>query len=100
MEEIITANDIIENARLSSNATYEMAVLDRLALTAQNMVLNLLDRTYNDLITEYGEIPPDIKTACIMLATHLYENRTPTTGVHLSDVPYTIDCILKPYLRY
>ena len=98
---IITTSDIIDNARLNSEQiAHESQMLTLIGDTAEQTVLNLIDRSYYSLLDEFGTIPPPIKTACIMLATHLYEQRTPLSAVNLSTVPYTIDCLLKPYIRF
>jgi hypothetical protein len=44
-------------------------------------------------------VPPDFRIAALMLAKHLYEHRGPTENVSLSMVPYSIDMLIKPFMR-
>ena len=98
----ITADEIARNARIEDWAlNEEMPVLHAVGDAAEQMVFNLLDRTPEDLLeAEGGMLPAPVHHAMIMLATHLYENRTPLIPGSIAAVPYTIDAMLKPYIRY
>ena len=40
---------------------------------------------------------PNIKQAGLLLFTHLYNNRSETTLSKLQNIPYGVDCLLRPY---
>lgn len=96
--QIITLEQIKENARIEGNS--EDALLTRLGAAAEETVLNLIERTYADLIAEYTYIPANIQQACLMYTNHLYEHRGIVNPTALYNVPYSIDAMLRSYIRY
>jgi hypothetical protein len=62
-------------------------------------VLNLCRRTIEDIYEEYGEVPEDFKQVTLMVVEHLYTHRGPTENVSASAVPYSIDFLVKPYMK-
>ena len=95
---IITLQQIKDNSRIES--TVEDAVLEQIGDAAEEMVMNLMDRTYEDVLAEFGEIPAPIVRACLALAEHLYNHRGIVSQQSLSAIPYTIDAMIKSYIRY
>jgi hypothetical protein len=55
------------------------------------------------IVVEYQTNPsilsayPVIKQAGLLLFTHLYNNRSNTTGTMLKDIPFGVDVLLRPY---
>jgi hypothetical protein len=55
------------------------------------------------IVVEYQTSPsilsayPVIKQAGLLLFTHLYNNRSNTTGTMLKDIPFGVDVLLRPY---
>lgn len=55
------------------------------------------------IVVEYQTAPnilsayPVIKQAGLLLFTHLYNNRSNTTGTMLKDIPFGVDVLLRPY---
>ena len=59
--------------------------------------LNAIQVTF---VAGYGNassVPPELKTAILMLTAHLYENRETTTDVALMEVPYAVNAQLDLY---
>jgi len=76
--------------------------------TGNKVICNSLPSNVNTLMTspiviEYsineGLIAqyPVIKQAGLLLFTHLYNNRSDTTGFNLSKIPFGVDMLLRPY---
>lgn len=40
---------------------------------------------------------PVIKQAALLLLTHLYDNRSNTTEKQMKEIPFGVDCLLRPY---
>lgn len=76
----------------------EDALLQLYAESAEDTVLNMLNRSYNDLLSAYGEVPKPVIQATLMLVDNSYINRSPVSPQQLYQVPYTIDVLLKPYI--
>lgn len=52
--------------------------------------LNAVQITFTAGYGNAAAVPPEIKTAILMLAAHLYENRETTTEVEQLEVPYAV----------
>jgi uncharacterized phage protein (predicted DNA packaging) len=77
----------------------EDALLELYATQAEDTILNLLHRTYTDLMDSYGDIPAPIRQATLMLVEQSYNNRGPVSPTNMSVVPYAFDQMVKPYMR-
>lgn len=77
----------------------EDSLLEQYGESAEATLLELMRRTYDSLIDEYGSIPAPLYEAAQMLVTLSYEHRSPVDAQSLSVVPYAIDLKLKPLMR-
>ena len=67
---------------------------------AEEMAESIMERTIEDVQAEYGCTPAALINACLMVADHLYTHRSAVTSQSLSSVPYAVDALLKPLIRY
>lgn len=94
---IVTLEEIKANARIEGME--DDLLLESLGEAAEQTVLNMLERTQADIEAEFGMVPAPVRHAVLMLANHLYEHRGIVNPTALYNVPYTIDAMLKPYIR-
>ena len=66
---------------------------------AEDAVLNICNRTMEDIVEQYGNIPKVLTQAGLMITAQSYQHREPASPQNLSAVPYTFDLLLKPYMR-
>lgn len=95
---IVTLEEIKANSRIEGNA--EDTLLESLGEAAEVTVLNLIERTKEDIEEEFGKVPAPIRQAILMYADHLYNHRGIVNPTALYNVPYSIDAMIKPYIRY
>ena len=95
---IVTLKEIKDNSRIEGDAENEY--LESLGETAEVTVLNLIERTQEDIEAEFGKVPAPIRHAILMYADHLYNHRGIVNPTALYNVPYSIDAMIKPYIRY
>lgn len=98
MMTIISLEEIKANSRIEGNA--EDTLLESLGEAAEVTVLNLIERTQEDIEAEFGKVPAPIRQAILMYADHLYNHRGIVNPTALYNVPYSIDAMIKPYIRY
>lgn len=67
--------------------------------SAEDTVLNVIDRSYTEVIEHYGEVPKPLFVAALMLVEVSYTQRSPITQTNLYMVPYAFDMMVKPYMR-
>ena len=77
----------------------EDTLLDEYGKAAETTVLNLLNRDYQDLLYQYGEVPAPLVQAAMLLVGQSYQHREAASAQNLSAVPYNFDLLLKPYMR-
>ena len=92
----LTLADIKAHSRIDYDI--EDNLLTMYAESAEETVLNYLNRSYEDLIAKYGSVPKPVFHATLMLVDISYQQRNPVTANSMSVVPYTFDILVKPYI--
>jgi uncharacterized phage protein (predicted DNA packaging) len=93
----LTLDYIKEHSRIKYSD--EDKLLELYGSIAEKMVLNVIGRTYEDMVEEYGEMPEELMEAALMLVDVSYMQRSPVSQTNLYVVPYTFDFLVKPYMR-
>lgn len=90
----------LDDIRLHSRLDFvcEDSLLELYATSAEDTILYLLQRSHQDLLDNYGEVPAAIRQATLLLVESSYQHRSPSSPQNLSIVPYGIDFLLKPYM--
>jgi hypothetical protein len=65
---------------------------------AEDAVLNVLNRTMEDIVEQYGNVPNALVQAGLMLVAQSYQHRETVSPQNLYAVP-AFDLLLKPYMR-
>lgn len=91
----IIAHSRIDDIRCGSA---EAELLELYAESAEDTVMNYLNRTLEDLVDTFGKVPAPVKQAVLMLIDNSYQFRSPTTMSNLYRVDYSFDALLKPYM--
>ena len=93
----LTIEKIKQQSRLDYNNEDEL--LEGYGESAEDTILNICNRTYEDLIEEYGKVPAPLVQASVMLVEVSYQYRSPVSEYNLAQVPYAFDMLVKPYIR-
>lgn len=97
----ITLEQVKAQCRIEPNFTEEDALLTTYGNAAEQGILRLLGRSWEDVYENLSreDIEGNLTIAALMLADHLYRHRGPTDNVQAYQIPYNIDFWLKPYMR-
>lgn len=95
----LTLEIIKQQLRIETSFTEEDALLESYGSAAEDVVLNYLNRPYSDIIESYGKVPAPIVQASQMLVDVSYQYRSPISVTGISQVPYTFDTLLRPYMH-
>jgi hypothetical protein len=96
----LTFDQIKAQLRLDdAQATEEHDLLELYGDAAEDMVLNILNRTMEDVVEQYGNMPKALVHAGLMLVAQSYQYREPASPQNLYTVPYAFDLLLKPYMK-
>lgn len=93
----LTIADIKKQLRLDFDD--EDDVLELYGSAAEDTVLNYLNRTYQDVLEEYGEVPAAIRQATLILVDSSFNHRSPAEPTQMYYVMYGFDTLIKPYMR-
>lgn len=93
----LTLDYIKQHSRIDYDC--EDALLELYGAAAEDTVLNYLNRTYQDVLEAYGDVPVPVRQATLLLVDSSYQHRSPVTPTNVSLVPYTFDILVKPYMR-
>lgn len=96
----LTLDMIAQHSRIDDirSGTAEASLLELYGESAEDTVLNYLNRSLEDIYETYGRLPAPIKQAALLLVDNSYEHRSPTTMQNLYRVDYSFDALLKPYM--
>ena len=92
-------DDIKRQLRIELDYTDDDQELTGYGNSAEDTVLNICNRTYDDFIDQYGDIPQPIREASLLLVCTSYEHRSAVTQYQMYSVGYAFDMKVKPYMR-
>ena len=95
----LTLEQIKAQLRIEPDFTAEDTLLQSYGESAETTLLNYLDRQYTDILGSYGDVPLPLVQASLMLVDTSYQQRSPISVTNISQVPYTFDLLVKPYMR-
>lgn len=95
----LTIDSIKAQLRIEPEFTDEDDLLEMYGESSEEVLLQYLNRTYEDVIEVYGHIPAPLRHASLMLVDVSYQYRSPVSTQSMSQVPYTFDLLVKPYMR-
>ena len=96
----LTLQQIKYQARIEPDYTDEDTLLTDIGESAEDKVLEDCNRTYGDLIDQYGKVPMSLIRASLLLCTIGYEHRSGDAVQNLSIVPYgNYDALIRPYMK-
>lgn len=88
---------IKEHSRIDFDC--EDSLLELYGEAAEETILNICNRSLDDIMQVYGRVPSPLKQAAIMLVDVSYNHRSPVEPNSISNVPYSFDLLIKPYMR-
>ena len=80
----------------TADDTYLAHLLD----AAEEYVIGATNRTSAELVQMGGgKFPATLQQAVLLIAGHWYNQREAVAGVQMTEVPYTIQALIKPYRK-
>lgn len=106
--ELITLDELKDQLRIEHDYHDEDAHITTCGNAAEAALLRACRRTVDDLLANFGTTdattgdtlpPPDFKMAVLMLGKHVYEHPGATDSVQQVPVPFSIDLMVKPFIK-
>jgi uncharacterized phage protein (predicted DNA packaging) len=67
--------------------------------SAEDTVLEVIQRSYTEVMERWGEVPKPLVHASLLLVSQSYEHREAVTSQSMYAVPYAFDMMVKPYMK-
>lgn len=93
----LTIIDIKRQLRLDTSDDDQE--LELYGSAAEDTMLNYLNRSYQELLETYGDVPAPVRQATLMLVDSSYNHRSPASVSEMYYVLYGFDTLVKPYMR-
>ena len=92
----LTLTLIKQHCRVDND--YENDLLELYGNAAEEVVLNIINRSYTEVIETYGEVPYGLTVGALMQVEASYDHRSPVSPQNLYNVPgFSIH--VKPYIK-
>ena len=95
----LTLNEIKDQLRIERDFDLEDDKLTGYGESAEDVILEICQRTYDDFIDTYGGIPRPIWEATLLLVSMSYQQGAAASTQQMYAVPYAFDMKVKPYMR-
>ena len=93
----LTIDWIKQHSRIDFNC--ENDLLELYGDDAEQTVLNICNRTLEEIIETYGQVPSPLYVAALQLVEVNYTHRSPNSMNNLYAVKYSFDMKVKPYMK-
>jgi uncharacterized phage protein (predicted DNA packaging) len=93
----LTLEWIKEHSRIDFDG--EDGLLELYGESAEDTVLNVIARSYEEVMELWGTVPKPLFVAALMLVEVSYTQRAPITQQNMYTVPYAFDMMVKPYMK-
>jgi len=95
----LTLEKIKAQLRIEQDFTLEDDILEMYGESAEDSVLDIIRRSYTEVLEKYGKVPIPLVHASLMLVDISYKERGPVSSQNLYQVPYAVDFKLKSYMK-
>lgn len=94
----LTLDEIKDQLRIERDFDEENDKLTNYGNSAEEVILEICQRTYDDFIDNFGDIPAPIREASLLLVTQSYQHGSAADTQQLYNNP-AFDMRVKPYMR-
>mgnify|MGYP002519743612 FL=1 len=94
----LTIERIKQQCRIELEFHDEDCILELYGESAEDAIIEVLNRSYEDLFETYGRIPAPIVHASLMLVAQSYKDREKDLVQQVYE-NHTFSLLLKPYMR-
>ena len=95
----VTVDEIKQHLYIDFEADDEM--LADLIKASEAIIEKYLNRSYDDVLDDEGNLPPPLKQAIKIMVGNMYANRESVSfNAYPSKIPYSYEYLLQPYRKY
>ena len=98
-QQYITVEELQSQCFIDSPTDKEIKYLEDLLDASVTTIENKIQQKLVDISPE-GKLPKPLKQAALLIAANLYANREPVAYGVPQRIPYTLDYLIQPYIKY
>ncbi|MGL5260843.1 MAG: head-tail connector protein [Bacteroides sp.] len=87
-------------AHLNIDTTCDDDYIEQLSMAAQNSVEKRIQCQLSEYVDEQGHLAPSLKHAIKIMVATLYDNREAVSFGQPHPVPYTLDYLITPFIKF
>jgi len=97
--EFLSIEEIKAQCRIDSADTSEDELLETFGASAECTICNMINRSMEEIVDTYSELPPPLRQAMLILAADGYKNREATTQNAVNNIPYGVQNLISHYIK-
>ena len=98
-QDYITVSELEKQCNIDNVTESETHYLEDLLDASTTTVENKIQQKLADVLVD-GVLPVPLKQAILLIAANLYANREPVAYGVPQRIPYTLDYLIQPYIKY
>ena len=98
-QQYITTAELEKQCNIDNSTADEIKYLEDLLDASVTTIENKIQQKLVDISPE-GKLPVPLKQAALLIAANLYANREPVAYGMPQRIPYTLDYLIQPYIKY
>jgi hypothetical protein len=99
IQNYITVVELEKQCNIDNPTDSDVSYLESLLDTSVTTVENKIQQKLADVLID-GILPAPLKQAMLLIAANLYANREPVAYGVPQRIPYTLDYLIQPYIKY
>lgn len=99
IQNYITVAELEKQCNIDNPTDSDVSYLESLLDTSVTTVENKIQQNLADVLID-GILPAPLKQAMLLIAANLYANREPVAYGVPQRIPYTLDYLIQPYIKY
>jgi len=97
---LISLDILKKHLNIDSDFTDDDEYIESLALMAEELVQKHIDKTFDEIAAEKGDIPMPLLHAILLFVGNMYDNRESVAYSSATEVPQSLTYILNMYRDY
>ena len=99
-QKYITAAELAKQCNIDTVDAGETTYLENLLDASVFTIENKIQQPLTDALDGDGNLPAPLKSAALLIAANLYANREPVAYGTPQRIPYSLDYLIQPYIKY
>lgn len=97
---LVSLEELKNHLNIDSSFNDDDAYIESLEEVAEGLIQKHIDKTFDDIIGEEGELPKPLLQSIKLMVANFYDNRESVAYTSVTEVPNSLNYILSMYRDY